>query len=64
MVKCNKHPKYKGVKRPINNCIECLNFWSSFGANKTRETLPPNKVFKDKSKYSRKDKHRIDDETS
>lgn len=58
MVKCEKHPKYKGVKQPKNGCVGCLNFWISFGANKTRERLPSNKVFKDKSKYTRKAKHK------
>lgn len=58
--KCNKHPKYTGNKKPKYECVECLNIWLSLGGSKRIPTPPPTKVFKDKTKYSRKKKHKDD----
>jgi hypothetical protein len=58
MKKCTKHPKYDGKKLPKYKtpCVDCLNYYNSL---KSPRVLPmPTKVYKDKSKYTRKDKHK------
>lgn len=56
MMKCEKHPKYKGRKEPKSQCVDCLNIY--FKLKKLRSLPKPTKVFKDKSKYTRKEKHK------
>ena len=56
-LKCDKHPKYKGVKKPKHECMECLQIYIKLN-NKPRVLPMPTKVIKDKSKYNRKDKHK------
>jgi len=59
--KCKSHPKYKGKKEPKYKkpCAKCLSIYLAL--HKKPRVLPmPTKKFKDKSKYSRKTKHRED----
>lgn len=58
--KCPKHPKYNGNKRPKHQCRQCLALWMVRGGGKRIPTPPPTRVFKDKTKYSRKKKHKED----
>ena len=58
---CDKHPKYKGKKKPKYECIDCLNFYLLL-KSKPRVLPMPTKVIKDKTKYNRKKKHRDKDE--
>ena len=55
-LKCTIHKKYKGKRKPKNECVQCLNFY--FALQKPRVLPQPTKVFKDKSKYTRKNKHK------
>jgi hypothetical protein len=55
-MKCSKHPKYKGKKLPKTECTECLTIYLKLKT--PRLPLKPTKVFKDKSKYTRKNKHK------
>lgn len=56
-LKCEKHPKYKGKKKPKHECEVCASIY--FTLNSKPRVLPkPTKVFKDKSKYTRKEKHK------
>lgn len=57
MKRCSKHPKYNGKKKPTNECGDCLVFYLAIKA-KPRMLPKPTKVFKDKSKYTRKKKHK------
>lgn len=57
MKKCEKHPKYSGKKKPKYECLECLNYYLSL-KSKPRILPKATKVEKDKSKYSRKEKHK------
>jgi len=57
MKKCEKHPKYKGKRKPKNECPGCLAFYLLL-KNKPRVLPMPTKVIKDKSKYNRKKKHK------
>jgi hypothetical protein len=54
--KCDKHPKYTGKREPRANCEKCLSFY--FVVNKNRAPIVPTKVIPDKTKYSRKEKHK------
>ena len=55
--KCEKHPKYKGKRKPKYECETCLTMY--FTLRKSPRVLPkPTKVFKDKTKYTRKRKHK------
>ena len=56
--KCNKHPKYKGRKKPTNNCPDCLALYTIKHQSKTRILVKQPIAFKDKSKYNRKVKHK------
>lgn len=58
MKKCEKHPKYKGKKKPKHECLACLNMYLSY--QKPRMPIKPTRVIKDKSKYNRKEKHKKD----
>jgi len=61
LYRCEKHPKYNGRKEPKNGCVGCLNFY--FALHKTpRVPIKPTKVIKDKSKYTRKIKHKTKDD--
>ena len=53
---CPKHPKYKGKRLPKRECTDCLNLYYTLKA--PRAPHKPTKVFKDKSKYTRKQKHK------
>lgn len=59
MEKCSKHPKYKVNKKPSNECLECLRLYLKYKGTR-KPALPPNKKFKDKSKYNRKEKFKKD----
>ena len=56
---CLKHPKYKGNKKPKSQCKYCLEIY--FKLNQRKPIAPPTKIFKDKSKYNRKRKYKIDE---
>lgn len=62
-MKCPIHPKYKGKKQPkqCNNkaCI-CAKIYLIL-KNKPRILPMPTKVYKDKTKYDRKKKHKNKD---
>ena len=54
---CPKHPKYKGNKKPTNNCTICARYYIML--KKKGRILPrPTRQHRDKSKYTRKIKHR------
>lgn len=55
--RCPKHPKYKANKRPKYECETCLNMYFKL-RNSPRMLPKPTRVFKDKSKYTRKQKHK------
>jgi len=58
MKTCSKHKKYSGKRKPKTECFECLAIYIEL--HKTpRILLPPNEVFKDKTKYTRKNKHKL-----
>lgn len=59
--KCDKHPKYNGKNKPKYECVACLNYYLLL-KSKPRVLPKPTKVFKDKTKYSRKNKHKSSDE--
>lgn len=55
---CKKHPKYKGKRYPWSECVACLKIYLQLN-NKPRLPIPPStKAMKDKSKYTRKKKHK------
>ena len=56
MESCSKHPKYKGRKEPKNGCLECLLMYIRMPS--FRAPIRPTKIIKDKSKYTRKKKHK------
>ena len=56
-MKCPKHPKFKGSKEPKNQCPVCTEMFLLL-SRAPRTGVKPTKVFKDKSKYNRKEKHR------
>ena len=56
-VKCDKHPKYKGKKKPKHECCVCLSLYLLLRA-KPRVLPMPTKVIRDKTKYNRKKKHK------
>lgn len=60
-MKCNKHPKYTGKKTPKHECVDCLSLYLKLHSS-PRAPIKPTKVIKDKTKYSRKNKHRNRDE--
>lgn len=56
---CEKHPKYKGKKLPKYECEVCASIYFTLNNPDKPRMLPkPTKVFKDKSKYTRKKKHK------
>lgn len=59
MNKCQTHPRYKGKRKPRTECEGCLAFYIQMykPRQKKPRTPPP---MKDKSKYSRKKKHKDD----
>ena len=62
MTYCIKHPKYRGKKKPKSRCEGCLVIY--FRTNIGRiPTARPTLAFQDRTKYSRKRKHREDYET-
>ena len=55
---CIKHPKYKGKKIPKHQCVDCLNlYWKM---HTPRIPIKPTRVIKDKTKYTRRSKHKKD----
>ena len=58
---CQIHPKYKGRKKPVNECPSCLAFYLTL-KNRPRILPKPTKVYKDKSKYNRKEKHKKEED--
>lgn len=50
---CQKHPKYKGKKKPINSCNECLILYIQFLSTKIRTPIKPTIRFKNKKSYNR-----------
>jgi len=57
LYKCEKHPKYSGKKEPKNGCVGCLNIYVALH-KVPRLPIKPTKIIKDKSKYTRKKKHK------
>jgi len=58
ITKCPKHPKYKAKRVPKNPCVTCLRVYIAMG-KMTRKPLPPRtQIIPDKTKYSRKRKHK------
>ena len=57
MIKCEKHPKYTGKRKPKTQCYECLSIYIKMGKMHRGVMPPPTKVIPDKTKYSRKKKH-------
>lgn len=57
MKRCEKHPKFKGNKTPTNQCLGCLSVYTTLKGRRV-PVPPPSKAFRDKSKYTRKDKHK------
>ena len=57
MERCKKHPKYTGKKTPTNECVECLNLYFKKHAA-PRMPVKATKVIKDKTKFTRKEKHK------
>lgn len=61
MEQCIKHPKYNGKKKPKSRCEYCLSIY--FKRKPMRIPVPPPTLaFQDKSKYSRKKKHKSKEE--
>lgn len=60
MNSCQKHQKYNGLTAPKSNCLCCLQLFAAKGANRPARILDfkSGSAMKDKSKYSRKDKHK------
>jgi hypothetical protein len=61
MNRCSKHPKYTGKRAPKTQCLECLSYYIKLGKMTRGVMPPPTKIFKDKTKYSRKKKHKDKD---
>jgi len=57
---CQKHPKYRGNKKPNNLCPDCLILYFKI-SNKPRIGVLSSKIIKDKTKYTRKIKHKKKD---
>lgn len=57
---CPKHPKYRGKKKPKSNCVDCLSIYSNL-MMRPRSEFRPTKVIRDKTKYTRKKKHKYDE---
>ena len=62
-MKCPVHPKYKGKKKPkLSKNKDCICPKIYLTLRKKPRLLPmPTKVIKDKSKYTRKTKHKNKD---
>jgi len=60
--KCDKHPKYKGTKAPDNNCLTCLELYATVSLTAPRSPHKPTRSHKNKKRYSRKRKHRANEE--
>lgn len=57
--RCDKHPKYKGKKKPKYQCEKCLSIYLLL-KNKPRVLPMPTKVIPDKTKYNRKKNKGVD----
>jgi len=56
--KCKKHPKYKAKRVPTSQCTECMTLYIAMGKLIRKPNAPPTKVFPDKTKYNRRNKHK------
>ena len=54
VTKCDKHPKYRGDKKPSNTCEGCLALYIEKMKLKVRHPIKPTKVEVDKRAYNRK----------
>ena len=61
LCKCKKHPKYLGKRYPKSECPDCLRYYLALH-KKPRTPIKPTKIIKDKSKYTRKLKHKNKEE--
>jgi len=61
LYRCDIHPKYRGKKEPKNGCVGCLNLYLKLH-KKPRLPIKPTKIIKDKSRYTRKNKHKNKEE--
>ena len=61
MVKCTKHPKYTGKRIPKTECTCCLTLYFQMH-DKPRAPIKPTRIIRDKTKYRRKDKHKVKNE--
>lgn len=52
-LKCDRHRKYKGKKKPKYQCETCLTIYLTL-KNRPRVLPMPTKVIPDKTKYNRK----------
>jgi len=59
MKRCGKHPKYMGKGKPRTQCERCLEIYLLMC--KPRMPIKPTKLIRDRSKYSRKPKHKNND---
>lgn len=57
---CPIHKKYKGRKKPKNECVHCLAVYLKMTKSR-KPPLPPNKTHKDKSKYDRKRDKKVEE---
>ena len=60
--KCDKHPKYNGSKKPRTDCDQCWKIYLKKQERKKRVPIRPTKVIPDKTKYTRKKKHKKKEE--
>jgi hypothetical protein len=51
-MRCSKHPRYKGNRKPTNDCVECLELYLKLF--KPRVLPRASKIIKSKKVYSRK----------
>ena len=56
MTSCKRHPDYDGKRKPTNGCVDCMKLYLAM--RKPRAPIVPTKTHKDKTKYTRKTKHK------
>ena len=61
MEKCLKHLKYNGKRLPKYECLECLNYYYKLKTG-LRAPIKATIKHRDKSKYTRKIKHKKEEE--
>lgn len=57
-IKCNKHPKYLGKRLTTTGCLDCINLYLKLH-KKPRAIHKPMSMIEDKTKYTRKRKHKL-----